>query len=229
MGLFKRRLPSGKRSGVYHYDFRLKGRRYAGSTGCHDKGLARRFEDELKAEIRLGRPLDGPAPKILPTFEEYARDYREGDGALKRSGGDDQSILDRALVPAFGRMRLDAITRADVERFRNERLAGKLSDRDSGRNRRAKPAPATVGLELGLLRRILNVAVEAGLLERNPVAKLRMPKVSNRRDRVIDATEYARLLAAVDERQGPHMRPIIIWPTRRGCGSGRSRAYGGPT
>lgn len=206
--VYKRRLQNGNKSPTWSYDFSVKGRRYKGSTGCHDKGLARRFEQELKAEARLGRPIDGPVPKVLPTFAACAKAYREGDGALKRSGSDDQSILDRALLPMFGPMHLDAITRTDVERFRNERIAGKLSDKE--RNRKEKPAPATVALELGLLRRIFNVAVEAGLLDRNPVAKLKMPKVSNRRDRVIDATEYQRLLAEVDDRQGAHMRPIIV-------------------
>lgn len=208
MALFKRRMEAGNKSSTWYYDFRVKGRRYKGSTGCHDKALARRFEDELKAEARLGRPLDGPARKALPTFAEFAKGYREGDGALKKSGSDDQSILDRALLPMFGRMRLDAITRPHVERFRNDRLAGKLPR--ARRNLGRALAPATVALELGLLRRILNVAVEAGLLDRNPVAKLKMPKFDNRRDRVIDATEYQRLLAAADDRQGAHMRPIQV-------------------
>ena len=151
--------------------------------------------------------MAGSQSKILPTFEEYARAYRKGDGALKRSGRDDQSILDRALVPFFGRKRLDEIKREDVVRFRNDRLAGKLNH--SKRNGKGNPAPATVGLELGLLRRIFNVAIEADLLDRNPVVKLQMPKVSNRRERVIDSTEYQRLLSGVEESQGAHMRPII--------------------
>lgn len=199
-----------KRGAIWYYDFRIRGKRYKGCTSQHDKAKARAFEDNKKAEVRFGGPMNGPAPKVLPIFEEWAKLYRDGDGALKRSGGDDQSILDRALVPFFGKMHLDAITRGDVERFRNDRLAGRLSDVAGDRNRKAKPAPATVALELGLLRRIFNVAIESAVLERNPVAKLRMPKVSNRRDRVIDSTEYDRLLAAVDQKQGAHMRPIII-------------------
>jgi integrase len=218
MALFKRRLKDGSRTPTWYYDFRVKGRRFKGSTGCRDKALARRFEDELKAEARLGRPINGPAPKVLPTFAEYAKTCREGDGALKRSGSDDQSILDRGLVPTFGRMRLDTITRGDVERFRNERMAGKLPR--ARRNRKRSLAPATVAKELGLLRRILNVAVEAGLLDRNPVARLKMPEFDNRRDRVIDTTEYQRLLAAVDEGQGAHMRPIIVLAYETGMRQG---------
>jgi len=218
MGLLKRKMGDGSRTPTWYYDFRVKGRRYHGSTGCHDKALARRFEDELKAEARLGRPINGATPRVLPTFAEYATTYREGDGALKRSGCDDQSILDRALVPMFGRLHLDTITRGDVERFRNERMAGKLPR--AKRNRKRNLAPATVAKELGLLRRILNVAVEAGLLDRNPVARLRMPEYDNRRDRVIDATEYQRLLAAVDEGQGAHMRPIIVLAYETGMRQG---------
>ena len=33
MGLYQRRLPDGTRSATWSYDFRVKGRRYKGSTG----------------------------------------------------------------------------------------------------------------------------------------------------------------------------------------------------
>jgi len=215
MALYKRRLPDGSRSPTWHYDFRIRGRRYKGCTSQREKQKAREFEDELKAEVRLGRPLNGPAPTILPTVKEYAEAYLTGDGALKRSVDDDRSILDRALIPVFGRKRLDEITRADVEAFRNQRREGKVSAEGHERKRKGAPSPQTVKLELALLRRILNIAVEADLLDRNPAKGVRMPHFSNRRDRVIDSEEYARLLLAASTRQGPHMRTVITlgWET----------------
>src|SRR5262249_12111225 len=151
---------------------------------------ARKFEDELQAEIRLGRPLDGPAPKVYPAFKDYAESYLTGDASLKRSVDDDRSILDRALIPVFGSKHLDEITRADVEAFRNQRREGKVATDKHKRKMKGNPSPQTVKLELALLRRIFNIAIEAGILDRNPAKGVKMPRFNNARDRVIDTQEY---------------------------------------
>jgi len=70
------------------------------------------------------------------------------------------------------------------------------------------------------LKRILNVAVEAGLLERNPTLGVKLPKFDNRRGRVIDAEEYKRLLVAVNSRKAPHLRPILMLAYETGMRTG---------
>ena len=105
--IYKRKRTGGSRSPTWSYDFVHNGRRHKGSTGLRDKALARKFEDQLKAEARLGRPLDPADSPAPPRFRDYAEAYHKGDGALKRSASDDRSILDRALLPYFGRLHLD--------------------------------------------------------------------------------------------------------------------------
>lgn len=205
-------------SPFWWYDFSYRGRRYRASTGVRDKPLARKVMELKIAEIRLGRPLDGPVVKETPRFAAYAQAYLDGAGALKRSRASDRSILKRALTPFFGTKRLAEITCENVERFRNERLTGKLSEK--GRNTKAEPAKRTVEAELALLHRILNLAVEAGHLGRNPAARVRVPKFDNRRDRVIDPEEYERLLTAVNDAKGAHLVPMMVLAYETGMREG---------
>ena len=55
--IYKRKRKDGTKSGLWSYDFVHRGRRHKGPTGIRDKKLAQDFEDQLKAEARLGRPL----------------------------------------------------------------------------------------------------------------------------------------------------------------------------
>lgn len=214
MALYKPKRKDGTPASPYWwFDTSHRGRRHRESTGVRDKKLARELMEQRIAEIRLGRPLDGPEGPPAPRFADYGLEYNEtGGGSVKLSARDDLSILNRALIPSFGKKRLDEITRQDVERFRNDRLAGKLS---RGERQKAKPSRSTVKAEIALLRRILNVAMEEGLLDRNPTQGVRVPRFNNRRERVVSREEYLRLLAAVDSREGPHWRILLIlgWET----------------
>ncbi len=222
MALYKRRMSDGRRSPTWYYDFRIRGRRYKGCTDQHDKKKARQVEDEMKANVRLGRSINGEPEKLLPRFKEYAKRYMEAVGMLKLTAKDDKSIIERSLKPFFGHKRLNKIERADVERFRNERLAGKLS---AGKGRSKIPAPATVQHELALLKHIFNVARYDGLLERNPVSGIRLPRYNNRRDRVISPAEYKQLLLAVSPR-GKHLVPIIKLANETGMRMGEILSLG---
>jgi integrase len=70
----------------------------------------------------------------------------------------------------------------------------------------------TVNRELGLLRRVFNVALSNGWMRENPFAKgdaLITPGDEKRRERILTREEEARLLAACTDRR-EHLRPIII-------------------
>ena len=70
---------------------------------------------------------------------------------------------------------------------------------------------STANNSLRVLRRILNLAVEWGVLEITP--KLKILPGESCRERVISLDEEARYLAAVTE---PLARLLPSWPTR-GC------------
>ena len=77
-----------------------------------------------------------------------------------------QGILEHHLIPAFGAMWVDAITRADVEVWREE-LAGKVA--------RGELAPATANTRLAVLRVILGAVRPGGA---NPAAVERFDEES---------------------------------------------------
>jgi integrase len=231
-GLYRRRFRvDGEMhvSPTWHYEFVYQNRRYRGCTGERDMQAAREFVQQertrIQNKVRFGIAPAGEAEKALPTFAELGQHHLEVSGRMKRSIDDDRSILDRALVPALGKMRIGDITSADVERFRNARLAGELYDKTL--NRTEKPSPQTVKNELACLRLVLNIAVKDGRLARNPVSGVKVDGYDNRRERVIAPDELGRLLMFVgmtktrtgklirNEREdsaarGDHLRPMMI-------------------
>jgi len=116
--LYKPTRPDGSvASPSWWYDFTLRGRRHRGSTHVRDKKLAGKYVDQVEAKVRLGLPLDGPRKKDVPTFSTFADGYLKGEAANRRSKGSIRSILNRALLPFFGKKRLDEITLENVETF----------------------------------------------------------------------------------------------------------------
>ena len=60
-----------------------------------------------------------------------------------------------------------------------------------------------------MLKAILGHAVRDGYLPVNPVNGVKVPRENHRRDRILTASEYIRLLKNVSDR-APHMRPILV-------------------
>jgi len=53
-----------KRGDVYHFDFMMGGKRYRGTTNQKTEGKARKVEQILMSEARMGRMLDRKAPTL---------------------------------------------------------------------------------------------------------------------------------------------------------------------
>ena len=76
-------------------------------------------------------------------------------------------------------------------------------------------APQTVLHYCKFLRRILNVAVRDGWLERNPFARVTLPTVKARRTRFLSSEEEARLLQQLGPTYGPWARIAILTGMRQ--------------
>ncbi len=111
----------------------------------------------------------------------------EGRRPLKKSWERDCSALTH-LAPAFAGKPLDQITSGDVERYKNARLAA------LGPHQRPV-APASVRLELALMKVMFTKAISEGQAQANPVKGVAFPQADNRRKRVVSAEEWGRLLA----------------------------------
>jgi integrase len=100
-----------------------------------------------------------------PTFQEFASRWFDrqmveggsaGDGPAARTREDLEWRLNRHLLPAFASKRIDEITIEDVDLYRVDKV------------REAKLAPTSINKTLATLARILELAVEYELIERNP-------------------------------------------------------------
>jgi integrase len=136
---------------------------------------------------------DGTYRDLTPiTFKAYADKWLAGLAGVKPSTARDyRSMLEHALVPAFGSCSLGTLTVDDVNGFLAKR-AGILK-------------PRTLTKYLTLLHKLFEDAVEAGHLTVNRLHKsraLRRPKALRPEDEgeveILDATEVNQLLDKVE-------------------------------
>lgn len=210
------------RCGRYYLDYYVNGRRKREYPETPGKKAAEKALTARLAAIDAGTyGLSGPRP-VAPTFGDFAEHYlrtysigapeatwadrawlpawkASGHRPVKASWERDLTSLVH-LGPAFGETRLDAITPADVEKYKLARLAS-LSKFD-------RPvAPASVKLELALLKHVFTKAISEGLVTVNPVKAIEMPTVENRRKRIVSPSEWPTLHREL----APHLKgPMTV-------------------
>jgi integrase len=133
--------------------------------------------------LRLVNPeLDRAAKKEVPTLQAFAPRFIEGHAKanrLKPSGIASKSALLRLyLIPAFGRLRLDAIKNEDVQR-----LKAQLEHK----------SPKTVNNVLTVLSVLLKKAVEWEVIERMPCT-VKLLRVHKGNAAFHDVDDYERLV-----------------------------------
>jgi integrase len=155
---------------------------------------AKRREFQRRAD--QAEPLED-APVV--SFAAYGEEWL----SLKKPTARGWSILAghvrRQLVPAFGRKALSAITTADVNRF----VSGQLATRK----------PASVQRQLSTLKAILNHAVRAGILDRNPCDASDPIKGIEPRQRFLTGEELEQVFETADrlEREADERTELRGW------------------
>lgn len=185
---------------VFALRFRAYGKREYVTLGTDADGwTAQRAEVELQnvlADVRRGvwrppRPELAPPPATDPTFHEFASQWFEAnEGAWSTNTRlDYRWQLTDHLLPFFDQHRLSQITIAEVDRYRAAKV------------RQGTLSPASINKTLGRLSQILEIAVEYGMLDRNPAAgRRRRLKASKPRPVHVDTAEHlAALLEAAGE------------------------------
>ena len=142
-------------------------------------------EDARRACLRL--QVEGVAPsKDLPTYRVFVEDVWRETWSMRCKPSTIKwrnHILTRQLLPTFGGLRLDRITRKAIEDWFNAYSAS---------------APGGANHALQVLRQSLNFAIERGLIDSNPAGSVlpnRRPKLT----RFLSRDEIARLNAALDQ------------------------------
>jgi len=145
---------------------------------------ARNHAKELRAQVALGgNPRAAEkARKLVLTFDTFFKEhYLPFITPRKRSWGRDEELYRLRISKKFGSKRLNELTRQQVQSFQAELLAEGLR-------------PATVNHHTKLIRRMLNLAVEWEMLEKNPINRISMLAEMNQKDRFISEEELARLV-----------------------------------
>lgn len=120
----------------------------------------------------------------------------------------DRGRIERHIVPILGDLKIGAVTRKDVERFRDAVTEGKTAaEIKTGKQglARVTGGKGTATRALGLLGAIFSYAMKEGLRPDNPVTGVDRHAYESRKRRMTP-DEYAALAAALDN------APSNMWP-----------------
>ncbi|MBI5846516.1 MAG: site-specific integrase [Nitrospirae bacterium] len=193
MGLYKR-----KGSQFYWVSFKLpSGRKILESTKTTNKKLAERIHAKRLMDIQEGRWFETNYKKkpLKEMIERYRTEYTDSKGYYQKAR--DKSIF-KHLYAYFG----EDASLSNVE----ERVGG------YEHYRKAESAQtATILKELGLLRRMFNIARKQWKWKiANPVSDIELPKVRNERVRYLSEDEYTNLLQALEASEQKWLKPLVI-------------------
>jgi integrase len=153
-------------------------------VGWTSEGYSAQMAANIRAErmraIRHGEELPSKKPSEA-TFGEVWNRYDEWLETSKSRPQDDRYYYRKHLEPRFAAKPLSKISPFELEKMKMELLKQEL-------------APATVKHNLVLVRQIFNKAIAWGMWNgENPVRKVNLPKLNNRRERFL-SVEQAQLL-----------------------------------
>ncbi|RAI60715.1 MULTISPECIES: integrase family protein [Alphaproteobacteria] len=212
-GFGLRVFTSGKRSYVIQYRLGKRSRRF--TIGLHGIWTPERARQEAK--VQLGRiaqgedpaeekQLDNKAITVKELCDLYVADLKAGlilgkGGRPKKASTilSDTGRIERHIVPLLGTRRVKDLVKADITKALKDIMAGKTRCSVKTKKLRGRAivrgGAGTATRTIGLFGGILTYAVEAGIIDLNPVHGVRRPK-DNVRGRRLTEAEY-RLLGDI--------------------------------
>lgn len=192
--------------------------RYKDGTGktCHQKigrttdvdlAQARKLAKTLKAEIALGSDPRGAekARQAVLSFAEFFVDhYLPYVKPRKRSWSRDEELFRLRIQGMFGHKRLDQITRQQIQSFHTALMTEGL-------------AAATCNHHIKLIKHSLNLAIDWGMLETNPAARVPLFHEDNKVEHYMDDAELERLLAVLRTDENRPVCLIAMFLLSSGC------------
>jgi len=191
MGLYKR-----KDSRFWWFSVNENGKRNKDSTRTENKKLAEKIYAKVLIDIQEGKWFENQAKKktLKEMIERFKAEYTEKKDC--RSKDRDNSIF-KNLYFFFG----ENCTLANIENL----IGGYEHHRGSKGIK-----PATILKELGVVRRMFNVARKQWKWKiPNPVSEIELPKVNNNRVRYLDHGEHKRLFCALDKNEETWLKPLV--------------------
>jgi integrase len=175
------------------------GRRTKRRARCQSFEGARRELARERAKVQEAKET-GYVPM---TFKEAAKEYIDRQRSLvsPKEYERQESILENHLKPFFAG-KLQTISKRLVEEYVTLRSR--------------KCSPATIRKEVGVLKHLLNWAVEGGVIPSNPAAKITMPRAPAGRLRYLQPTELQAALVHCP----PWIRPVVLLAVSTGMRRG---------
>jgi integrase len=201
-----------KRGGKWYVFVNYHGKRKAKCVGT-SRELAEQVRRQLEARLALGDLALFDSGEKSQTFGSYAdkwlKDYARVECKTSTADGY-EGVVEQYLRPRFGNRPLDQIKRDDIKAMINDLVAKDLS-----RN--------TVRNALCVIRGIFNDAIEAGIVEVNPAARLgrftRTAKTAEVKGISLTPVEVEQFLQAAKEIY-PEYHPLFLMALRAGLRRG---------
>ena len=201
-----------KRGGKWYVFVNYHGRRKAKCVGS-SREVAEQVRRQLEAKLALGDLAIFGDDEERQTFGSYAdkwlKDYARVECKTSTADGY-EGVVEQYLRPRFGNRALDQIKRDDIKAMINELVAKDLS-----RN--------TVRNALCVIRGIFNDAIEGGIVEVNPAARLgrftRTAKTAEVKGTSLTPAEAEQFLQAAKE-ICPEYHPLFLMALRAGLRRG---------
>jgi integrase len=213
------------RNGNWCVDILIDGQRIRRSFG-KEKGAAEAVLHELEKRRTLARlgstdVMESIKPKTeCITFSEMCEKFLELRQDRKQiTIAAYTRTIEKKLLPVFGRMRLNQITPEAITRFRIKLLSKKAErktriETKQGVKKEFKPLkPSTVNTTMGVLRNILDVAVQTGDLDDNPFRKVKGSSGERRENKPLSLDQIHQIIQNSEE----EFRPMITFMAYTGC------------
>jgi integrase len=162
---------------------------------------ARAKARKLKAEIELGADPRAEKARKRETLDWdtfFTTHYYPHAVLHKRSHRNDRDLHNRWISPALGKQRLDRITRLQIEQVHQAMFDQGLA------------ASSCNGM-IRVVRRAFNLAIEWGLVDKNPAAKIKLFHEDNKRQRILTQEELQRLTTILKSDKNQMVANVVLF------------------
>lgn len=215
VGLYLGVTPRGCKTYRFSYKDNQNKRRHIKLGLASDISLKAARAEAQKLRARILNSED-PAEErtqrnATPIWDEFfEQDYLPHAKQKLRSWRNMAQMQSCRVSDKFGTMKLDRITRQQVEQFH-------IGLKEDGL------APGTSDRYLAFIRRALNLACEWGLLQKNPAKGIRPFNADNQVERYLTDDELRRLMRVLQVWENRPFALLVTWLICSGCRSAEAR------
>ncbi len=165
------------------------------------RSLASRMSSKISEGQNPACDARNEKDKFCPTFSAFIRDsYLPHIRSYKKCVTADITLLNNHLIPEFGGLRMNDISRAHIQKFQTEKVM-------------AGYKPAYCNRFLVLLSYSFNLAIrwETTGVVKNPVKLVPLLKANNKIERFLTKDETSRLIFAIEQSPNPMLKYFVLF------------------